>query len=236
MKHTIIYVYAALLSISLVMSGCGSSKNTEDSSENDQENVVSNDFNKMITQIDQAIANQNFALAFNVINSIPSYFDEKSQFYYRKDTGEIGDYNGTRNEKYTYKQYCSKAISLLQAESDMLLSSNDSEAEGLFLEHLADFNLGVNKVNIGKFYKYSPETEANERYQEAVTIYNDYLMTVIRKAMIKNNPDLAKKISLLIRDGLSFTPDDLDYDWKYDTEAKDEAKEIIKNFSDLSAN
>lgn len=84
-------------------------------------------------------------------------------------------------------------------------------------------------LNIGIFEKYSDENRANEKYQEAVTIYNDYLISVIRKALVKNNPALAKKIALLIRDGLSFETDGLHYNWAYDTEAKDEANEIIEN-------
>ena len=96
------------------------------------------------------------------------------------------------------------------------MTAANAEGESLFLEHLADFDLGVNKVNIGIFEKYSDENHANETYQEAVTIYNDYLISVIRKALVKNNP-------------LSFKVDNHDYIWFYDTEAKDEANEIIEN-------
>lgn len=233
MKKLINSALAAVLclAVGLSMFSCSGSGDTSVASLN--ESIASDNFNKINEQLDKAIAKGDFAFAFAVLNSIPSHFDHLSEFYYNPKTGEIGDYDSSEGikEKYTSIQYCRKAVSVLKAESDVLLSTNNAEAESLFLEHLADFDLGVNKVNIGTFYKVSSEGEANEKYQEAVTIYNDYLISVIRKALIKNNPALAKKIALLIRDGLSFKVDNHDYIWFYDTEAKDEAKEIITSFN-----
>lgn len=233
MKKTVNCALAALVSLAMGLSlfSCSGSGDTSVASLN--ESIASDNFNKINEQLDKAIAKGDFAFAFAVLNSIPSHFDHLSQFYYNPKTGEIGDYDSSEGikEKYTSTQYCRKAVSVLKAESDVLLSSNNAEAESLFLEHLADFDLGVNKVNIGTFYEVSSEGKANEKYQEAVTIYNDYLISVIRKALIKNNPALAKKIALLIRDGLSFKVDNHDYIWFYDTEAKDEAKEIITSFN-----
>ena len=233
MKKTVNCVLAALVSLAMGLSMfcCSGSGDTSVASLN--ESIASDNFNKINEQLDKAIAKGDFAFAFAVLNSIPSHFDHLSEFYYNPKTGEIGDYDSSEGikEKYTSTQYCRKAVSVLKAESDVLLSSNNAEAESLFLEHLADFDLGVNKVNIGTFYEVSSEGKANEKYQEAVTIYNDYLISVIRKALIKNNPALAKKIALLIRDGLSFKVDNHDYIWFYDTEAKDEAKEIIASFN-----
>ena len=122
---------------------------------------------------------------------------------------------------------------MLKAESDVLLNLNNLEADNLYLEHIAEFDLGVNIVNLGEFWNLSDESRANQRYQEAVTIYNDYLISVIRKAIVKNNAVLAKKISLLVKDGLSFDTSEKGssyYIWHYDTEAKDEAQELIQSF------
>lgn len=220
---------ALCLAVGLSMFSCSGSGDTSAASLN--EIIASDNFNKINKQLDKAVAKGDFAFAFAVLNSIPSHFDHLSRFYYNPKTGEIGDYDSSEGikESYTSTQYCRKAVSVLKAESDVLLSTNNAEAESLFLEHLADFDLGVNKVNIGIFEKYSDENRANEKYQEAVTIYNDYLISVIRKALVKNNPALAKKIALLIRDGLSFKVENHDYIWSYDTEAKDEANEIIEN-------
>lgn len=233
MKKTVNCVLAALVSLAMGLSMFSCSGSGDASVASLNESIASDNFNKINEQLDKAIAKGDFAFAFAVLNSIPSHFDHLSEFYYNPKTGEIGDYDSSEGikEKYTSTQYCRKAVSVLKAESDVLLSSNNTEAESLFLEHLADFDLGVNKVNIGTFYEVSSEGKANEKYQESVTIYNDYLISVIRKALIKNNPALAKKIALLIRDGLSFKVDNHDYIWFYDTEAKDEAKEIIASFN-----
>ena len=242
MKYLIRYVYVTLFAftVAFALIGCSGSNNSQNDDANPKERaqkvVSSNNFNEMTKEIDKAIAEENFAFAFAILNSIPSHFDKYSRFYYNKESGEMGEYNSREDikEQFTVQQYCRKAVSVLKAESDVLLTKNDPEAESLFLEHLADFDLGVNKVNLGEFYKYSTDNEANEKYQEAVTIYNDYLISVIRKALSRNNPDLAKKISLLVRDGLSFTTDskdDYNHTWAYDTEAKDEAEEIIRNFN-----
>lgn len=235
MKKIINSALAAVLclAVGLSMFGCsGSGSGSGDTSAASLNEIIASDnFNKINKQLDKAVAKGDFAFAFAVLNSIPSHFDHLSRFYYNPNTGEIGDYDSSEGikERYTSTQYCRKAVSVLKAESDVLLSTNNAEAESLFLEHLADFDLGVNKVNIGIFEKYTDENHANETYQEAVTIYNDYLISVIRKALVKNNPALAKKIALLIRDGLSFKLDNHDYIWFYDTEAKDEANEIIEN-------
>lgn len=222
---------ALCLAVGLSMFSCSGSGSGDTSAASLNEIIASDNFNKINKQLDKAVAKGDFAFAFAVLNSIPSHFDHLSRFYYNPKTGEIGGYDSSEGtkEKYTSIQYCRKAVSVLKAESDVLLSTNNAEAENLFLEHLADFDLGVNKVNIGIFEKYSDENQANEKYQEAVTIYNDYLISVIRKALVKNNPALAKKIALLIRDGLSFKVENHDYIWSYDTEAKDEANEIIEN-------
>lgn len=222
---------ALCLAVGLSMFSCSGSGSGDTSAASLNEIIASDNFNKINKQLDKAVAKGDFAFAFAVLNSIPSHFDHLSQFCYNPKTGEIGDYDSSEGikESYTSTQYCRKAVSVLKAESDVLLSTNNAEAESLFLEHLADFDLGVNKVNIGIFEKYSDENQANEKYQEAVTIYNDYLISVIRKALVKNNPAMAKKIALLIRDGLSFKVDNHDYIWFYDTEAKDEANEIIEN-------
>lgn len=231
MKKLINSALAAVLclAVGLCMFSCSGSGDTSAASLN--EIIASDNFNKINEQLDKAVAKGDFAVAFAVLNSIPSHFDHMSRFYYNPKTGEIGGYDSSEGikERYTSTQYCRKAVSVLKAESDVLLSTNNAEAESLFLEHLADFDLGVNKVNIGQFFEISSEGEANEKYQEAVTIYNDYLISVIRKALVKNNPALAKKIALLIRDGLSFKVDNHDYIWFYDTEAKDKANEIIEN-------
>lgn len=233
MKKTVNCALAALVSLAMGLSMFSCSGSGDASVASLNESIASDNFNKINEQLDKAIAKGDFAFAFAVLNSIPSHFNHLSQFYFNPKTGEIGDYDSSEGikEKYTSTQYCRKAVSVLKAESDVLLSTNNAEAESLFLEHLADFDLGVNKVNIGTFYEVSSEGTANEKYQEAVTIYNDYLISVIRKALIKNNPALAKKIALLIRDGLSFKVDNHDYIWFYDTEAKDEAKEIIASFN-----
>ena len=232
MKNLINSALAAVLCLAMGLSmfSCSGSADTSAASLN--EIIASDNFNKINEQLDKAVAKGDFAFAFAVLNSIPSHFDDFSQFCYNPKTGEIGDYDSSEGikERYTSTQYCRKAVSVLKAESDVLLSTNNTEAESLFLEHLADFDLGVNKVNIGTFYEVSSEGKANETYQDAVTIYNDYLISVIRKALVKNNPALAKKIALLIRDGLSFKVDNHDYIWSYDTEAKDEANEIIENY------
>lgn len=236
MKKTVNCVLAALVSLAMGLSMFSCSGSGDASVASLNESIASDNFNKINEQLDKAIAKGDFAFAFAVLNSIPSHFDHLSEFYYNPKTGEIGDYDRSEGikEKYTSTQYCRKAVSVLKAESDVLLSSNNTEAESLFLEHLADFDLGVNKVNIGTFYEVSSEGKANEKYKEAVTIYNDYLISVIRKALIKNNPALAKKISLLLKDGLSFKKsptESKNYIWDYDTEAKDEAKEIITSFN-----
>lgn len=220
------------LAVGLSMFSCSGSGSGDTSAASLNEIIASDNFNKINEQLDKAVAKGDFAFAFAVLNSIPSHFDHLSRFYYNPKTGEIGDYDSSEGIKeiYTSTQYCRKAVSVLKAESDVLLSTNNAEAESLFLEHLADFDLGVNKVNIGTFYEISSKGKANETYQDAVTIYNDYLISVIRKALVKNNPALAKKIALLIRDGLSFKVDGHDYIWSYDTEAKDEANEIIENY------
>lgn len=234
MKKLINSVLAAVLclAVGLSMFSCSGSGSGDTSAASLNEIIASDNFNKINEQLDKAVAKGDFAFAFAVLNSIPSHFDHLSRFYYNPKTGEIGDYDSSEGIKeiYTSTQYCRKAVSVLKAESDVLLSTNNAEAESLFLEHLADFDLGVNKVNIGTFYEISSKGKANETYQEAVTIYNDYLISVIRKALVKNNPALAKKIALLIRDGLSFKVDGHDYIWSYDTEAKDEANEIIENY------
>lgn len=240
MKSIFNYILPAFFSIvlSLGLFSCsgGSSEKTDASNEEEVEVVASDNFNEMNKQIDNAIAKGNYAFAFDVLNSIPSHFDSYSRFYYNNKTGDMGSYDSKegRTKEFTYDQYCRKAVSVLRAESDVLLSKNDPEAEGLFLEHLADFDLGVNNVNTGKYGHSDEVSGENKRYQEAVTIYNDYLISVIRKALLKNKPEIAKKVSLLIRDGLSFTKDpnyEYDWIWKYDTEAKDEANEIINSFS-----
>lgn len=234
MKKLINSVLAAVLclAVGLSMFSCSGSGSGDTSAASLNEIIASDNFNKINEQLDKAVAKGDFAFAFAVLNSIPSHFDHLSRFYYNPKTGEIGDYDSSEGIKeiYTSTQYCRKAVSVLKAESDVLLSTNNAEAESLFLEHLADFDLGVNKVNIGTFYEISSKGKANETYQDAVTIYNDYLISVIRKALVKNNPALAKKIALLIRDGLSFKVDGHDYIWSYDTEAKDEANEIIENY------
>lgn len=234
MKKLINSALAAVLclAVGLSMFSCSGSGSGDTSAASLNEIIASDNFNKINEQLDKAVAKGDFAFAFAVLNSIPSHFDDYSQFCYNPKTGEIGHYDSSKGieERYTSTQYCRKAVSVLKAESDVLLSTNNAEAESLFLEHLADFDLGVNKVNIGTFYEISSEGKANETYQEAVTIYNDYLISVIRKALVKNNPALAKKIALLIRDGLSFKVDGHDYIWSYDTEAKDEANEIIENY------
>lgn len=234
MKKLINSALAAVLclAVGLSMFSCSGSGSGDTSAASLNEIIASDNFNKINEQLDKAVAKGDFAFAFAVLNSIPSHFDHLSRFYYNPKTGEIGDYDSSEGIKeiYTSTQYCRKAVSVLKAESDVLLSTNNAEAESLFLEHLADFDLGVNKVNIGTFYEISSKGKANEEYQDAVTIYNDYLISVIRKALVKNNPALAKKIALLIRDGLSFKVDGHDYIWSYDTEAKDEANEIIENY------
>lgn len=234
MKKLINSALAAVLclAVGLSMFSCSGSGSGDTSAASLNEIIASDNFNKINEQLDKAVAKGDFAFAFAVLNSIPSHFDHLSRFYYNPKTGEIGDYDSSEGIKeiYTSTQYCRKAVSVLKAESDVLLSTNNAEAESLFLEHLADFDLGVNKVNIGTFYEISSKGKANEAYQDAVTIYNDYLISVIRKALVKNNPALAKKIALLIRDGLSFKVDGHDYIWSYDTEAKDEANEIIENY------
>lgn len=234
MKKLINSVLAAVLclAVGLSMFSCSGSGSGDTSAASLNEIIASDNFNKINEQLDKAVAKGDFAFAFAVLNSIPSHFDHLSRFYYNPKTGEIGHYDSSKGieERYTSTQYCRKAVSVLKAESDVLLSTNNAEAESLFLEHLADFDLGVNKVNIGTFYEISSKGKANEEYQDAVTIYNDYLISVIRKALVKNNPALAKKIALLIRDGLSFKVDGHDYIWSYDTEAKDEANEIIENY------
>lgn len=234
MKKLINSALAAVLclAVGLSMFSCSGSGSGDTSAASLNEIIASDNFNKINEQLDKAVAKGDFAFAFAVLNSIPSHFDHLSRFYYNPKTGEIGDYDSSEGIKeiYTSTQYCRKAVSVLKAESDVLLSTNNAEAESLFLEHLADFDLGVNKVNIGTFYEISSKGKANETYQDAVTIYNDYLISVIRKALVKNNPALAKKIALLIRDGLSFKVDGHDYIWSYDTEAKDEANEIIENY------
>lgn len=234
MKKLINSVLAAVLclAVGLSMFSCSGSGSGDTSAASLNEIIASDNFNKINEQLDKAVAKGDFAFAFAVLNSIPSHFDHLSRFYYNPKTGEIGHYDSSEGieERYTSTQYCRKAVSVLKAESDVLLSTNNAEAESLFLEHLADFDLGVNKVNIGTFYEISSKGKANEEYQDAVTIYNDYLISVIRKALVKNNPALAKKIALLIRDGLSFKVDGHDYIWSYDTEAKDEANEIIENY------
>lgn len=233
MKKIINSALAAVLclAVGLSMFSCSGSGSGDTSAASLNGIIASDNFNKINKQLDKAVAKGDFAFAFAVLNSIPSHFDHLSRFYYNPNTGEIGDYDSSEGikERYTSTQYCRKAVSVLKAESDVLLSTNNAEAESLFLEHLADFDLGVNKVNIGIFEKYTDENHANEKYQEAVTIYNDYLISVIRKALVKNNPAMAKKIARLIRDGLSFETDGLHYNWAYDTEAKDEANEIIEN-------
>lgn len=234
MKKLINSALAAVLclAVGLSMFSCSGSGSGDTSAASLNEIIASDNFNKINEQLDKAVAKGDFAFAFAVLNSIPSHFDHLSRFYYNPKTGEIGDYDSSEGIKeiYTSTQYCRKAVSVLKAESDVLLSTNNAEAESLFLEHLADFDLGVNKVNIGTFYEISSKGKANETYQDAVTIYNDYLISVIRKALVKSNPALAKKIALLIRDGLSFKVDGHDYIWSYDTEAKDEANEIIENY------
>lgn len=232
MKKLINSTLAAVLCLAVGLSMFSCSNSGDTSAESLNEIIASDNFNKINEQLDKAVANGDFAFAFAVLNSIPSHFDDYSRFYYNPTTGEIGDYDSREGIKKEYKsaQYCRKAVSVLKAESDVLLSTNNAEAESLFLEHLADFDLGVNKVNIGVFSQYSTEGRANEKYQEAVTIYNDYLISVIRKALVKNKTALAKKIAFLIRDGLSFEADGSDYNWAYDTEAKDEANEIIENY------
>lgn len=184
----------------------------------------------MNEQIDKAIANEDFAFAFDVLNSIPTPFDEDSRFYYDHKSGKIGEYDeyAGRDQKYTYEQYNRKAVSVLKAESYVLLSKDDIEAENLFLEHLADFDLGVNTVNLDDNWG---SGHLNERYMTAVSIYNDYLVSVVRKAMVKNKPALSKKISLLIRDGLSRDTKNDTVVWYYDTEAKDEAQNIINSYN-----
>lgn len=234
MKYPFNRLFVALFSLamSLAFINCSGSGDSAHNSEN--ETVVSDDFNNMMKQLDQAVAGGNFDFAFKVLNSIPSHFNEYSSFYYNTKTGEMGQSRDGIKTEYTYNQYCRKAVSVLKAESDVLLTKDDPEAENLFLEHLADFELGVNNVNIGKFPHDDKESRTNEKYQEAVTIYNDYLISVIRKALVKGNPEFAKKVSLLIRDGLSFTPDKeyrYNYIWDYDTEAMDEAKEIIAKYN-----
>ena len=204
MKKIINSALAAVLclAVGLNMFSCSGSGSGDTSAASLNEIIASDNFNKINKQLDKAVAKGDFAFAFAVLNSIPSHFDHLSRFYYNPKTGEIGDYDSSEGikESYTSTQYCRKAVSVLKAESDVLLSTNNAEAENLFLEHLADFDLGVNKVNIGIFEKYTDENHANEKYQEAVTIYNDYLISVIH-----------------------------DYIWFYDTEAKDEANEIIEN-------
>ncbi|MDE6553393.1 MAG: hypothetical protein K2K98_10655 [Muribaculaceae bacterium] len=244
MKYTVKCSFIVLLAmaINLSLTNCTSSK-TEQESVN--EIVASNDFYQINDRIDKAIENRNFTLAFDVLNSIPSLFDKESKLNYNTDTGRL-TYEFYDTE-YTYEQYIRRAVSVLKAESDVLLSKSDTEAESLFLEHLSDLDLGVNTVNIRQCADYSEANKENKRYQKAVTIYNDYLVSVVRKALIMNKPELAKRISLLIRAGLSSTrvpgserpknivyleDDGFDYLWSYDTEAKDEAKEIIKSFNE----
>lgn len=228
-KSTINRAFVALFSLamSVCLINCSGSGDSAGNSEN--ETVASDNYNKMMKQLDKAISDCNFDFAFKVLNSIPSHFNEYSKFYYNSWTGKIGE----GRSEYDHNQYCRKAVSVLKAESDVLLTKDDPEAENLFLEHLADFDLGVNNVNIGMFDYASKENRVNENYQEAVTIFNDYLISVIRKTLVKNKPELAKKISLQIRDGLSFTPGEssIYYIWAYDTEAKDEAQEIIAKYN-----
>lgn len=195
-----------------------------------RETIASDNFNKMNQQIDKALAKGDYQFAFEVLNSIPSHFDEDARFYYNPKSGEMVDisYSGDRDREYTYEQHNRKAVSVFKAEGDVLFSKDNIEAENLFLEHLADYDLGVSTVDINDSYAYCLN---NDRYRTAVTIYNDYLVSVVRKALVKNKPELAKKVSKLIRDGLSFKRvDGEDGVWYYDTEAKDEAKEIIDSF------
>ncbi|MDE7414501.1 MAG: hypothetical protein K2N05_12050 [Muribaculaceae bacterium] len=226
-------LFCLLLVISL--DRCSNEEKNEDSNMSESEVITSNNFYKMNDLIDKAVAKGDYAVAFNVLNAMCSHFDKNSKIVYNSETGEIGQCSYKVSERFTSEQYCRKAVSVLKAESEVLLTKNDSEAENLFLEHLGDFDLGVNNVYLGKFSSYNDENESNEKYQKAVTIYNDYLISVIRKALVKNNIGLANKISLLVRDGLSFTKEedgrDYKYIWSYDTEAKDEAKELISSFN-----
>lgn len=236
MKKTVNCVLAALVSLAMGLSLFSCSGSGDSSRSSLSEVVASKNFNKINEQLDKAVAEGDFASAFAILNLFPAHFDKYSRFYYNSETGEFGeeDWKKHIDKEYTYEQYCRKVVSVLKAESDVLLSTNDTEAESLFLEHLADFDLGVNTVNVGEFYYISDESKANEKYQKAVTIYNDYLISVIRKSMVKSNPSLAKKISLLLKDGLSFKKsptESKNYIWAYDTEAKDEAKEIITSFN-----
>lgn len=206
--------------------GDGSSERTK--------SVATGNFIQMSDQIDKAVEQGDYAFAFKVLNTIPTYFNKYSQLYYNPNTGEIEDYSTNDNKTFNHEQYVRKAISVLKSESDILLNSNNIEAENLYLEHLADFELGVNKVNLGDFWELSDESKANTCYQEAVTIYNDYLISVIRKALVKSNMNLAEKISLLLRDGLSFEKSQSSsshYIWHYDTEAKDEAQELLNSYA-----
>lgn len=253
MKSTTNRVIRTLWSVLTCLSlfGCSSSEkssvsnsqNTEDISANDlneyqnMDVISSNNIHEINRQINEALAAGNFSFAFDVVNSIPSHFGSESSFCYNNETGEIGGGYDSKNgftTIYRCIQYCRKAVSVLKAESDVLLSKNDPEADILFLEHLADFDLGVNHKELGRN---NMDIYINETYRDAVNTYNEYLISVIRKALLKNRLELAEKISFLIRDGLSCkkTPKEdgygNDYNWFYNTEAKDEAKEIIRNFN-----
>ncbi len=201
-----------------------------------EEKVATGNIQEMLRQIDKAMAKGNYAFAFKVVNAIPSCFGEDGNIYYDDYSYDFNtDKIQSKKAVFTLDQYIKKAVEVLKTEADVLLSKDDPDAENLFLEHLADFELGANTVNVGEFSKTDKANIPNEKYQQCVTTYNDYLISVIRKALIKSKPELAQKVSNLIRDGLSFkikgNGDDEVYIWSYDTEAKDEAKELIDNYN-----
>lgn len=197
--------------------------------------VATGNMTEMLKQIDNALGKGNYAFAFKIINSFPAYFGDDGKIYYHAYSGEIYTDKSLSGSVFTLDQYVNKAVEILKAEADVLLTKDDPDAENLFLEHLADFELGANTVNIGEFSKNDKANIPNEQYQKSVTTYNDYLVSVIRKALVKNKPEFAQRVSNLIRDGLSFKlnrkNDEEFYIWAYDTEAKDEAKELINNYN-----
>jgi hypothetical protein len=94
-------------------------------------------------------------------------------------------------------KYIPEAIQVLKAEASYLMDENDAEAERLFMLLINDVsgNIGNQQFQVGHLGRESMDDkyEADD-YNEEITPYNAGLLPIIKEAIIKDNPEFAKKV------------------------------------------
>lgn len=158
---------------------------------------------------------------------------------------EIYDRGAYKNATDMTNVYIPSAIKVLRAEASYLMSENDPAAEQLFKLCLNDVSANIGKYNVVTGIFEGQRQPKTDKYIDEVTPYNACLLTIIKEALITDNPDFAKTVLSMmktnyvcnkeLREGHStYHPyeNDYTYDYKENNSQIEEAKQLISEYED----